>query len=107
MRAVISVAFLIIMSGTALAGDCYRQLQNGDTMEEVIASCGEPTHRRDLENDMEVRDRGAGQAKMLTIEHSRTETLWVYEGERTIYLRFVNGELVEKDARRTQPGQAD
>lgn len=97
MRSFAAVAILFVLSGAAGADSCFERLGQGDTMEEVLEVCGEPTHRRDLGSDMRIREQRGGDARMLSIEHSRTETLWVYENDRALYLRFENGRLAEKE----------
>lgn len=96
MRMILTFVFLAALASPAVAVDCYQDLEKGDTMGKVQGLCGDPERRKNLGSEMDVRDEKQGQAKTLTIEHSRTENLWIYENDKKVYLRFVNGELIEK-----------
>ena len=97
MRIVLQVCLLLLFALPAQAGDCFWLVEEGATMDEVRNLCGAPGHQKELGSDMKAKEQEAGTARITTIEHSYTETLWVYEQKGETYLRFRNGRLVEKE----------
>lgn len=102
MKTLLQAGVLLLLTLPVQAVDCFNLVEEGATMEVVRNLCGPPNYQKELGSDMRVKEQEAGTARITTIEHSFTETLWVYEQDSETYLRFRNGRLVEKELSTTE-----